>query len=81
MVKLIVFKGTDQASEHPRRTCTMLIIVVGINLPRSSCLVVIGVQNFRVSIFYFSYREFHKFRTKTINDNDIFAIDEKTHFK
>ena len=39
--------------------------------------VVICVQNFRVSIFYFSYREFHEFRTKTINDNDIFSIDEK----
>ena len=42
-----------------------------------SSLVVIGVQNFRVSIFYFSYRKFHEFRTKTINDNDIFSIEEK----
>ena len=43
----------------------------------SKIQVVIGVQNFRVSIFHFSYREFHEFCTKTINDNDIFSIDEK----
>ena len=54
----------------------MLIIVVGINLQDPSSTVVICVQNFRVSIFYFSYREFHEFRTKTIN-NDIVSIDEK----
>ena len=41
--------------------------------------VVIGIQNFRVPIFYFSYRDFHEFRTKTINDNDNFSIDEKYH--
>ena len=38
--------------------------------------VVIGVQNFRVSIFHFSYREFHEFPTKTMNDHDDFSIDE-----
>ena len=32
-------------------------------------------------MFYFSYREFHEFRTKTINDNDIISIDEKIQFE
>ena len=58
-----MFKGTDHVG-------TFMIFL--------SSPVVICVQNFRVSIFYFSYREFHEFRTKTINGNDIFSIDEKT---
>ena len=78
------FQGTDHAGTFMSLKCVVYYancrswhqsskIQVG---PSSS--VVIGVQNFRVSIFYFSYREFHEFCIKTINDNDFFSIDEKT---
>ena len=76
--KAPMFKGTDNAGTFMSlKWFTMLIIVVGTNLPRSKWSIVIGVQNFRILILHFSYREFHKFRTKTINDNDIFSIEEK----
>ena len=31
----------------------------------------------KMRVFYFSYREFHEFHTKTININDMFSTDEK----
>ena len=55
----------------------MLIIVVGINLPRSKYSRSNWRSKFPNLNLYFSYREFHEFCTKTINDNYKFSIDEK----
>ena len=75
----ICFRGTDHVGTFMGLKCVVYYANYrsGIKVDSIS-LVVICVQNFRVSIFYFSYREFHEFRNKTINDNDIFSIDEKT---
>ena len=71
------FKGTDQAGTFISLKCVVYYANYRSWHQSSKIQVVIAVQNFRVSIFYFSYREFHEFRTKTINDNDIFSIEEK----
>ena len=86
MLQLIYIKGTDHAGTFMSLKCVVYYANYRsyrnyLIIQDPSCPVVIGVQNFRVSIFYFSYREFHEFRAKTINDNDIFSIEEKNQFE